>query len=81
MGLCDLEDAVLGLVQDLVHLPLAGLVGVADDLGRRLDEAPQQRPLPHDAGVVLDVGGRGDRVQQLDQVLQAAGRAPARRSS
>jgi hypothetical protein len=72
VALRDLEDARLGLVEDLLDFALALLVDVADDLRGRVDQAPQQRLLAHDARVVLDVGGGRHRVEELRQVLQAA---------
>ena len=67
----DLEDALLGTVQQGVHV-LRSLVGGLDDLGARLDQAPPQRLVAHDAAVVLDVRGRGHDVEQVGDVVGAA---------
>jgi hypothetical protein len=54
-ALGDREDRALGLVEQDVGL-LIGLVGVGQDLVRRVDQAAQRRLLLDDARVVLDVG-------------------------
>ncbi len=74
VALGDLEDARLGLVEDLVDVALALLVDVPDDLRRLLHEPAQQRLVADDACVVLDVGGGRNRVDEGAQVVEASGR-------
>ena len=64
------EDPLLGLVEHLFHRTLALFVHVPDNLGGGVDQSSQQSLFTHDAGVILDVRGRGYRVQQLRQVLE-----------
>ena len=79
----DGEDRALGLVEDQVRF-LIGLVGVGEDLVRRVDQIPKRRLLLDDARVVLDVGRarhavgeRRDVGRPADLVeLAAARRAP-----
>jgi hypothetical protein len=70
VALRDLEDPRLGMVEDLLDLALAGLVDVADDLAGRVDQAPHQRLLAHDARVVFDVRRGRHRVYQLREVFE-----------
>ncbi len=72
MRLRDLEDALLGFVEDFLDGALARLVRVADDAGGRIDQTAQQRALTHDARVVLDVGRGGHDIEQLADVGHAA---------
>jgi hypothetical protein len=74
VALGDLEDARLGLVEELVDVALALLVDVADDLRRLLDEPPEERLVADDARVVLEVRGRRDRVHERAEVVEAARR-------
>ena len=67
----DGEEALLGLVEDLGDL-LAGGVGLVDDLAGGGDQLAQQGLVADDGRVVLGVGGRGDGLGQLDDVLDAA---------
>jgi hypothetical protein len=67
----DLEDRSLGLIEQLVGV-LLGVVGAAEDLGRRLDQPAQRRFLLDDLGVVLDVGRARDAVGQRRDVGRAA---------
>ena len=71
--LTELQDLVLRGIEQLGGrcVPLERL---GDDPGRYLDESAQQRFLPHDAGVVFDIGGRRDRVDQERDVVAAAAR-------
>ena len=74
MALGDREDARLGLIEDLVDVSLALLVHIADDLRRLLDEAAQERLVPHDARMERDVRRGGHRVHQNAEVVEAPGR-------
>ena len=71
--LAHLEDPLLRVVEQLLGRR-APLEGLRDDRGGGLDEAAQERLLLHDLRVVLDVRRGGDRVDQLADVLLAAGR-------
>src|SRR5690606_1094684 len=68
----NLEDALLGDVEDLLDAALAGLVRITDDRAARLDQAAQQRALTDDLRVILDVCGGGHRIHQLGDVLEPA---------
>jgi hypothetical protein len=71
--LTDLEDPLLGLIEQLRRLR-PSLERLGDDLRRDLDEVPEQRLLTHDARVKLHVGRRRNRVdQERDVFLATAG--------
>ena len=61
------EDGAFGVVEDEVGV-LIGLVGVGDDLVRRVDQVAERRLLLDDLRVVLDVGGARHAVDQRRQV-------------
>ena len=69
----DLEDARLGLVEELRDLLALRVVGAVGDLARHLREAPLHRALAHQFGVAADVGGAGGGLRQGRQVGGAAG--------
>ena len=69
----DPEDQALRLVQDVVRV-LARLVRRRDDPAAGLDQAAQDRLLLDDAGVVLDVGGARNPVEEGGDVRRAADR-------
>src|SRR5581483_11730525 len=69
--LADLEDAVLGLVQQLGRVHPA-LVRLADERRTGLDQAALERLLLDDLGMVLDVGRCGDRVDEERDILLPA---------
>ena len=75
-----LEDALLGSIDDLFDLVAARTVRLLDGLGSRFDQAAEQRALLDDAAVILDVSGRGNSLHQFRQIGGAANRfqlAPA----
>ncbi len=67
----DRVDLRLRGVDDLVDVAV-GRVAHLGDAGAGLHQAPQDRALVHDLGVVLGVGRRGDRVDQGVQIGGAA---------
>ena len=67
----DREDRALGLVENEVGI-LIGFVGVRQNLVRREDQVAKRRLLLDDAGVVLDVGGARDAVDERGDVGGAA---------
>jgi hypothetical protein len=69
----DGENARLGLIEDLGRI-LAARVALLLDLGRGLDELPQDRLRVHDPDVLLEVRGRGCVLHHLRQELRAAHR-------
>ena len=68
----DLEDPLLGLVEDVVDRALPRIVRVPHDLVGLLHEAPQERLLPHDTRVVLDVGRGGHGRDEVAEVVDPA---------
>src|SRR6267143_852144 len=75
-----LKDAVLRIVEHFSGGTVA-LVDVLDDAGGRLDEPAQHRLVAHDPGVVVDVVGGGDDIDERRDVFhptRAVQAAPAR---
>ena len=68
----DLEDLLLGAVDQLA----SGLALVVEDGGgdlrAGLDELPQERSLPDDIGISADIGGGGRIASEGTDVCQAA---------
>ena len=69
----ELQNPVLGRVEQLGGRgpPLKRL---AHDPRGDLDEPPQERLFAHDAGVILDVGGGGDGVDEERDIVTTTGR-------
>ena len=67
-----LEHPVLGVVEHLARRAVA-FVDVLDDAGRGLHETAQHRLVADDFGVVVDVRGCRDDVDQRRDVFHAAG--------
>src|SRR6266851_2669078 len=72
-GLGDLEDLGLGLVEQLPDILAHAVQGAVGDLGRDLDEFPQDRALPHDLGVAPHVVRRRRVAGKGREVGHAAG--------
>jgi len=66
----DVEDLLLGLVQDLVHRPALGVEGSGSDLVAGCHQLAQDGALAHDLGVAADVAGTGHVLRQRVQVTQ-----------
>jgi hypothetical protein len=66
----DVEDLLLGLVQDLVHRLALGVEGVGGDLVAGADQLAQDGALAHDLGIAADVAGAGHVLRQRVQVGQ-----------
>lgn len=67
----DVEDGLLGGVEDVAHLAALGVGGV-ENLARRADEPPHHRLLRHDSGVVEGVDRRRHALGQPNEVLDPA---------
>ena len=72
-GLGDLEDLGLGLVEQLPDVLAHAVQGAVGDLGRHLDQFPQDRALAHDLGVAPHVVCRRRIAGKSREVGNAAG--------
>jgi len=75
-GLADLENARLGLVQELPHLLAARAERALGDLGGDLGEAPLHRALAHQLRVAPDVERARGVLRQRPEVGGAPGLVP-----
>src|SRR4029079_13087716 len=72
-ALVDLEDLVLGFVEELGGRR-ARLESLGDDGGGNFDQPAPKRLLTHDSRVVLDVGRGGNGVDEKADVILATAR-------
>ncbi len=70
MVIGDLKDLPLGVVKQLKRIG-TGLVGLAHQIGHGFDHLTEERFLRNDAGVIFDIGRRGDFGGELRQVVAA----------
>src|SRR5882724_4406073 len=69
----DLEDLRFGLIEQLTDLLAHAVQSAIGDLGRDLDEFPQDRAFAHDLGVAPDVVGRRRASRERRQVGDTPG--------
>src|SRR5262249_44304389 len=67
----DVEDGLLGLVDEFLRLTGAAVAFGGEALARR-DEPPDAPLLAHDASVRADVRYRGNRIRQLSEIWGTA---------
>jgi hypothetical protein len=67
-GFGDREHLLFGDGEDFVAVAAVGLETVVDDAGAHFDQLPQHGLVADDLGVCGDVGGRGRRAGEFDQV-------------